>query len=120
MTYKVLNGGYCRARDVMRSLERNCSSVRSFHLRVRASVMRRLSREHLWQNAIPLEDGDQEPRYKQLGFSLWLKFRMVDCLSLYSRLLIRRCRNCSESSVILTSVVQPRRGERDALCFIDL
>jgi hypothetical protein len=62
MTYKVVNGDCCRTRDVMRSLERNCSSERSFHLRIRASVIRRLGRGHLWQNAIPLEDGDQEPR----------------------------------------------------------
>jgi hypothetical protein len=64
MTYKVVNGGCCRARDVMRFLERNCSSERSFLLRIRASVMRRLNRGHLWQNAIRLEDGDQEPRSK--------------------------------------------------------
>jgi hypothetical protein len=69
MTFNAVNGGCCRAQDVMRSLERNCSSGRSFHLRIRASVMRRLSRGHLLQNAIPLEDGDQEPRSKQLGLS---------------------------------------------------
>jgi len=32
----------------------------------------------------------------------------------------RGCRNRRAWHVILTSVVQPRRGERDALCFIDL
>ena len=69
MTYKAVNGGCCRARDADASLERNCSSERSFHLRVRASVIRRLNHGHLWQNAIPLEDSDQESPSAQAGLS---------------------------------------------------